>query len=479
MPMRPARSKRRSQRRRAARISRCRSRWLASTPAIRAARSRRSPAPARSSPTPSTSSISACCARAGRLRRPPRRRWRARARSTRSASIRSPPTTSGSRSRRAATRSARKRDAARRQRHLVGHRLGQRGRAPAGAPRAGRDARLAFASVGAGVEYDDNVVLRGRGVPLPSDISDESDVAGVWTANAGVELWKRDDDRARADGQLSRHHLRRARRTSTRTSPAPRSGSRDRSASRCAAGSATTSATPGSTAIPSSRPTACRASLERSWPRYGSSEVYLRAATPSSTSSTATTCPTAAARPAASARIRPSPAARPASNERHARDRDGVGWSRRLRPHAAARDRLAAAARHVAARRLSLRRLRVRRPRVRLRRLRLPRRLRRRRCPPPSSSTSSRASRCGPTVTRPRFPDPNDLVDGEEYGLPNTRKREKTTRVEVALARSLGESRHAGARTGAISTTTRSVDVFDYDQYVVGVSLTLTLAKEL
>jgi len=37
-----------------------------------------------------------------------------------------------------------------------------------------------------GAEYDSNVVLRGSGVELPDDISDDADWRGVWTASAGV-----------------------------------------------------------------------------------------------------------------------------------------------------------------------------------------------------------------------------------------------------------------------------------------------------
>jgi tetratricopeptide (TPR) repeat protein len=36
-----------------------------------------------------------------------------------------------------------------------------------------------------GVEYDDNVVLRGSGVPLPEEIADQEDWRGVWRLNAG------------------------------------------------------------------------------------------------------------------------------------------------------------------------------------------------------------------------------------------------------------------------------------------------------
>ena len=55
--------------------------------------------------------------------------------------------------------------------------------------RAG-SARRVWLAAGAGFEHDSNVVLRGRGVTLPSDISDDADERGVWTASAGGELWR-------------------------------------------------------------------------------------------------------------------------------------------------------------------------------------------------------------------------------------------------------------------------------------------------
>jgi tetratricopeptide (TPR) repeat protein len=45
-----------------------------------------------------------------------------------------------------------------------------------------------WASLRAGMEYDTNVVLRGTGVGLPQDISDDSDWRGVWAADGGIEL---------------------------------------------------------------------------------------------------------------------------------------------------------------------------------------------------------------------------------------------------------------------------------------------------
>lgn len=47
------------------------------------------------------------------------------------------------------------------------------------------------ASIGA--EYDTNVLLRGSGVDLPEDISDEKDWRGAWTAAGGVTLFETRD----------------------------------------------------------------------------------------------------------------------------------------------------------------------------------------------------------------------------------------------------------------------------------------------
>jgi hypothetical protein len=76
------------------------------------------------------------------------------------------------------------------------------------------------------------------------------------------------------------------------------------------------------------------------------------------------------------------------------------------------------------------------------------------------------------------FPDPSDLLDGEQYGLPNTRKREKTTLVGVGLARRFGEYLTLAAYWRYLDNES-TADVFDYDQQVVGVNVSLTLAREL
>ncbi len=50
-----------------------------------------------------------------------------------------------------------------------------------------------WVSLSAGLEYNDNVVLRGRGVQLPENISDDNDLGGIWTLDVGSELWRSGD----------------------------------------------------------------------------------------------------------------------------------------------------------------------------------------------------------------------------------------------------------------------------------------------
>jgi hypothetical protein len=54
----------------------------------------------------------------------------------------------------------------------------------------GPAARRFWGSLRAGFEYDDNAVLQGQGVPLPSEISSQRDIVGVWQGNLGAELWR-------------------------------------------------------------------------------------------------------------------------------------------------------------------------------------------------------------------------------------------------------------------------------------------------
>ncbi len=54
----------------------------------------------------------------------------------------------------------------------------------------GADSRRWWGSLRAGMEFDSNVVLQGQGVPLPSEISSQRDIRGVWTAQAGTEVFR-------------------------------------------------------------------------------------------------------------------------------------------------------------------------------------------------------------------------------------------------------------------------------------------------
>lgn len=53
--------------------------------------------------------------------------------------------------------------------------------------------RAWWAWVQGGFEYDDNVVLRGRSVVLPQEISGQHDVRGVWTVHGGYEFLRTPD----------------------------------------------------------------------------------------------------------------------------------------------------------------------------------------------------------------------------------------------------------------------------------------------
>jgi tetratricopeptide (TPR) repeat protein len=63
-------------------------------------------------------------------------------------------------------------------------------RARAGATPVPRAALTRWGTVQIGAEWDSNVVLRGEGVALPSDISDEADGRAVWMLDGGAELFR-------------------------------------------------------------------------------------------------------------------------------------------------------------------------------------------------------------------------------------------------------------------------------------------------
>ncbi len=67
-----------------------------------------------------------------------------------------------------------------------------------------------WASATFGYESDSNVVLRGQGVTLPSDVSDESDGRWIWNANGGYEFLRTEDWGAGAAVDYTgthQHHL--------------------------------------------------------------------------------------------------------------------------------------------------------------------------------------------------------------------------------------------------------------------------------
>jgi tetratricopeptide (TPR) repeat protein len=339
------------------------------------------------------------------------------------------------------------------------------------------DARMAFASIGAGFEYDDNAVLRGRGVPLPSDISDESDWLGVWTASAGAEVWKQGDTvlglmgsyrgRTYVDLQDFDSHFPGA--TLWLDTPL---GQSTRGRLRYDFGYAW------QRGDPFLATNGLQASAEHAWPRFGSTDFYVQGSAdeyffrsddvPAGDGVPGSACPPD---------VVDEPCGPPGLNERRERDRDGFGWGVGFDhsvpvgtgPLPLSDTQLLGGFRYAgfaadgreydfdaydfhggvgttlpAALDLDV-----------------------------IAGFTLRPYRHSTT-----FPDPNDLVDGVEYSLPNTRKREKTTRVEVALARAFGERVVVGAYWRYLDNQS-TADVFDYDQYVAGMNFTLNFSKEL
>jgi tetratricopeptide (TPR) repeat protein len=60
-----------------------------------------------------------------------------------------------------------------------------------------------WAVLNVGGEWDSNVVLRGDGIDLPPDISDESDGRGIWSAELGAELFNTENY---AGGAIAGYH---------------------------------------------------------------------------------------------------------------------------------------------------------------------------------------------------------------------------------------------------------------------------------
>lgn len=50
-----------------------------------------------------------------------------------------------------------------------------------------------WARIQVGMEYDDNVIFRGAGVAVPSEIGGQSDPRGVWSVELGSELYRSED----------------------------------------------------------------------------------------------------------------------------------------------------------------------------------------------------------------------------------------------------------------------------------------------
>ena len=339
------------------------------------------------------------------------------------------------------------------------------------------DARMAFASAGAGFEYDDNAVLIGRGVPLPSDISDESDWRGVWTASAGAELWKQGDTvlglmgsyRGTTYAELEDFDSHFPGATLWLDTPL---GESTRGRLRYDFGYAW------QRGDPFLATNGLQVSAEHAWPRAGSTDFYVQGSAdeyffrsdnvPGGDGVPGSACPPG---------VDDEPCGPPRLNERRERDRDGLGWGVGF-DHALpvgtgslplSNTQLLGGFRYAgfaadgreydfdaydfhggvgttlpAAVELDV-----------------------------IAGFTLRPYRHSTT-----FPDPDDLVDGVEYSLPNTRKREKTTRVEVALARAFGEHVVVDAHWRYLDNQS-TAKVFDYDQYVVGMSVTLNFSKEL
>lgn len=337
--------------------------------------------------------------------------------------------------------------------------------------------RVAFASLGAGVEYDDNVVLRGNGVPLPSDISDESDVRGVWTASGGLELWKRDDAvlglmgsyRGTTHAELQEFDAHFPGATLWLDAPL---GELLRGRLRYDFGYAWLDGDP---FVASN---GLQASVERPWSRFGTSAVFAQTSfdeyffrsddVPDGAGAAGSACP-------------PDPASEPCGppglDERRERERDGVGWAagidhslpletgRLPLGDASLRAGFRYAGFEADGREYSFDAYDFHGGFAA-------------RLPAAIALDVVAGFTLRPYRHSTTFPDPDDLVDDVQYGLPSVRKREKTTRVELALARELGEYVTLGAHWRYLDNRS-SADVFDYDQHVVGVSVTLSLAREL
>ena len=219
---------------------------------------------------------------------------------------------------------------------------------------------------------------------------------------------------------------------------------------------------------------AVQASLEHPWSRYGTAAVYVQGLYDAYFFNSQNV-PDGPGTPDSACADPTRPCGPSNLNERNARERDGAGWAAGFDHTCRSRPSRCRCATRRSSPGFAMR-LRVRGPRVRLRRLRLPRRLR---DGPARGARARRARRLQlvPTATRRRSPIRTTSWTAYSTELSN-RQREKTTRVEIGLARSFGPSLTIGGHFRYLDNQS-TVDVFDYDQYVVGMTVTLTFQREL
>ena len=337
------------------------------------------------------------------------------------------------------------------------------------------ETRSAFASLGAGFEYDNNAVLRGRGVPLPSDISGKSDFAGVWNASAGLELWKHDDTTLGLMGtyhgttyvDLTDFDVHFPGATVWLETPV---GESSTGRLRYDFGYAWQGGDPFFAT------NAVQASLEHPWARYGTTAVYLQGLYDAYFFNSQNV-PDGPGAPGSACADPTRPCGPSNLNERNARERDGAGWAAgfdHTLPVATEslplRDTsLVAGFRYAgfesAGREYDFDAFDFHGGFATI-------------LPAALALDVLAGFTLRPYRHSSTFPDPDDVVDGVQYGLSNLRKREKTTRVEIGLARSFGPSVTIGGHFRYLDNQS-TVDVFDYDQYVVGMTVTLTFQREL
>jgi tetratricopeptide (TPR) repeat protein len=338
------------------------------------------------------------------------------------------------------------------------------------------EGRMLWGAVGAGVAYDDNVALRGRDAPLPRDISGEDDVLGVWTANAGAELWKWGGGTlgAMASYRGTTHvelsdfdaHFPSATLWLDQALGASLNGRLRYDFGYAWEGGHPFVSTNG-----------LLGSLERGWGRFGRTEVFAQGYFDDYYFSSDDVVDGPAAGPGSPCADPTAPCGPAGLDEHHARERDGTGvsvgiahtlplslealWLRgaslsggyrytvfdsdgREYSYDAHELHLGFAATLPAALVLDV-----------------------------VAAYTLRPYRHPST-----FPDPNDVVDGVEYPLSHAKRDEATTRFELGLSRSFGDHTSVSVTYRYLDNHS-NVDVFDFDQNVVGVSITLGWSREL